>query len=283
MKLCANTCIFIEPSVGDGRILSKLISSSEQFITATTDQTLHRQERSHDGNYEQCQKSLRCVGYDIDPSAVQMAYETLLQNNTTSTPHVNMNSTILCQDFLTVTYQDVMSHLPCSITNGEFPRHDQHIIVVGGPPYTVEERNDEHDTCSSCCHKIQPSRVDLAKRFVLHSLLSLRATAVIFILPKRCKWQATEIHRELSMHGDSHAKSISEQTCSLKTGGMPSSGTSLGEASSQLNMSNNLKSNCSWCHRSEELPNNHFDFQGKWVKQPSILQIWTCTRQHEGI
>jgi hypothetical protein len=282
MKLCANSCIFVEPSVGDGRILSKLISSSEQFITATTIQTWQRQERSHDGKDARSQKSLRCFGYDIDPSAVQMAYETLLQNTTTS-PHENMKSTILCQDFLTVSYQDIINHLPCSITNGEIPRHEQHIIVVGGPPYTVEGRTDDDDTCSSCCNKIQPIRVDLAKKFVLHSLLSLRATAVIFILPKRCKWQATEIHRELSMYSDTHVISISDRTSS-KIEGMSSSGTSSGEATPQLNVrSSNLKSNCSWSHWSEELPNNHFDFNGKWVKQPSILQIWTCTRQHEGI
>lgn len=283
MKLCAKTCTFVEPSVGDGRILSKLISSSEQFITATANnQTLQRQDRPLDDNYELGPRLLRCVGYDIDPSAVEMAHKTLSRTTTTS-PQEKMNSTILCQDFLTVTYQDIMNLSPCSTTYDDFPSHERHVIVVGGPPYTLEGRNDENETCSSDWNQIRPGRVDLAKRFLLHSLLSLRASVVIFILPKRCKWQASEIHRELRVHSNCHATSKSDQTLLKTDDGTPSPAG--GEILPQLNNNNssNLKSNCCWSHFSEELPNSQFDFQGTWIKQPSILQIWICTRQHQSI
>lgn len=278
MKLCAKTCTFVEPSVGDGRILSKLISSSDQFITATTNnQTLQRQDRRRDGNYEQGQRLLRCIGYDIDPSAVQMAYKTLSRSRTTS-PQEQLKSTILCQDFLTVSYQEIMNLSPCSTTNDDFPSTERHVIVVGGPPYTATGRNDEDETCTSDWNPIRSGRVDLTKRFVLHSLLSLRASVVVFILPQRCKWQASDIHRELSLHSNGHATSVSDPTLLKNNDGTPSPAD---EVLPQLNnnSNSNLKSNCRWSHFSEELPNSQFDFQGKWVKQPSILQIWICSKQ----
>jgi hypothetical protein len=265
MKLCANNCIFIEPSVGDGRILSKLFSSSEQIITTTMTEK-QQPQNSHNSSCEggQGQQLLCCVGYDIDPTAVLMAHYTLEKNMRVST-HGSKIPAVFCQDFLTVTYQKIMDYANNTACNSNSDKkHKQHVVVVGGPPYTFQWRNNDH-TCSSS--DVRYGRMDLTKKFILHSLLSLRASVVIFILPQRCERQAHEIHQELMM--------TFQASSSYNSDGISTTATTLGQS---LHECSSLNDNSCWSYTTETLPNNIFDFQGKLVKQPSILQVWTHKR-----
>lgn len=215
MSLCKKDCIFVEPSCGDGRILSKIFSSLAE-------------ER-----HKSCNQQIICVGYDIDQTAVQASRELLAKYNDCFPPPV-----VVCRDFLTTTYQEVIQDANNSCNNNR----TKHVVVVGGPPYT-EAR----------------SRGDLAKQFILHSLLRLDASVVIFILPKRCEKAAREIHEEL-----------------IRRSLLQTNDVFLGTTNNINGLGQNLNSR-TWSYMSETLPNSNFDFQSQSVKQPSILQIWTCT------
>ena len=234
MKLKPDECIFVEPSCGDGRILFKFLSSLTSNLS-----------------------ELRIVGYDIDPHAVQASRRILWSTCSSSLSSLTSNNTttvirtvpIHCRDFLSTTIKDVLQDTSETTMNASDEANQRrHLIVLGGPPYSVNRGYGEH--------AIQR---DLPKRFILHSLLQLRASVVVFILPRRCEQEARETYQDL-IH------------LSLASSSSPSSPGIKDTNMCTLHQSN-LNSN--WFYRSEELPNSLFEFQGTWVKQPSILQIWS--------
>jgi len=104
--------IFIEPSCGDGRILSELLNATKQIEA----------------------DSINTLGYDIDPTAIERA-------------KINLSGSkvaLECKDFLSLSRQDLLSSiLPPTATKEETSSRkrrraddDRKVMVLGGPPYT---------------------------------------------------------------------------------------------------------------------------------------------------
>ena len=109
--------VFIEPSCGDGRIISKLLTATKQM---------------KDG-------SINVLGYDIDANAIERAKTKL-----------NGSKVLLeCKDFLSLSRQDLLSRvqhfhspndeLTLSRKRRRPDNGHEKIIVIGGPPYTPKE------------------------------------------------------------------------------------------------------------------------------------------------
>ena len=109
--------VFIEPSCGDGRIISKLLTATKQMKDT----------------------SINVLGYDIDANAIERAKTKL-----------NGSQVMLeCKDFLSLSRQDLLSNIQNfhssndeSTSSRKRRRPDnghEKIIVIGGPPYTPKE------------------------------------------------------------------------------------------------------------------------------------------------
>ena len=136
------------------------------------------------------------LGIDIDPIAIEKARAKLGQMKDT---------TLRCADFLSLERGQLFSDMPIN--------HETTLVAVGGPPYTPK---------------------NLPEKFVLHSILEMRAEVVVFILPKRCEKDAEAIKERLN------ARSNCEN----------------------------------FCYSNSDLENITFSFEDATVQQPSILQCW---------
>ena len=107
--------VFVEPSCGDGRIISELLNATKQLKANNT----------------------KIVGYDIDPTAIERAKANLSGNEVA----------LECKDFLSLTRRDLLSAI--SSTSLTIPEEETSsrkrrrvdddngkVIVLGGPPYT---------------------------------------------------------------------------------------------------------------------------------------------------
>ena len=146
--------------------------------------------------YDTVQRAI--IGVDIDPNSIQKAEQKLGQQD-------DMVLKSAC--FLSLTPEQIFS---CVSFEGK-----SKLIVLGGPPYTPK---------------------DLPERFILHSILTLDADIVVFILPSRCAKDAEKIQRKLN--------------------------------------SANIKGSTFWCYNNKILDNIFFNFKETTVSQPSILQSW---------
>jgi hypothetical protein len=75
---------------------------------------------------------------------------------------------------------------------------------------------------------------DLPEKFILHSIRELHAAVVVFLLPKRCRKDAVRIQEVLDSNVDKRR----------------------------------------WQYMNKDLANITFDFKGRHVFQPSVLQFW---------
>ena len=146
--------IFVEPSCGDGRILSEIM----RRLTTLQDV---------DANPNTFAKP-SIIGYDIDPVACNACRRRLSDRN--------YSIPVICTDFLQITRQEFRSH--CCDMMGMTDRSVLHkkVVMVGGPPYTVGRGKDIER--------------DLPMKFIVHSFLELGAEHVCFILPERCGKEA---------------------------------------------------------------------------------------------
>lgn len=104
---------FIEPSCGDGRIVSELLNATKQMEA----------------------DSINIIGYDIDPTAIERANAKLSGSEVV----------LECKDFLSLSRRDLLSAIsPPTVTKEETQSRKRRwadddngkIIVLGGPPYT---------------------------------------------------------------------------------------------------------------------------------------------------
>ena len=161
--------VFLEPSCGDGRLITELIRKTSESCTP------------------QC-----IIGYDIDPLAIKKS-----QSNLQGSSGVVLR----CRDFLSLDRKQLLSELSHfdanSNKNVTIPRkrircdeskrgiaeicEQKNIIVIGGPPYSPKS---------------------LPEQFILHSIKELKAEVVVFILPQRCQRDADKIEKFLNAHVD---------------------------------------------------------------------------------
>jgi len=194
--------IFVEPSCGDGRILSKILAA----VAAAP------QLCGLDG-------SPAVFACDIDPNAVEVCRVKF--------PDV----AVRCGNFLHLSREEITKSVlgsergDTASVDDDGSDDDNHLIFIGGPPYTVGRGGDIDR--------------DLPMQFVRHCILELGGEVVAFILPQRCRGDAANLLQQLEDGG-----------C-----GVGLKGTK-------------------WNYINEELDNIFFEFRGRRVKQPSILQIW---------
>jgi len=107
----SSSLVFIEPSCGDGRILSKLLNATKQIDA----------------------DSINILGYDIDPTVIERAKAKLS----------GFKVALECKDFLSLSRQDLLSSIsPRTVTGEEASSRkrvraeDRKVFVLGGPPYT---------------------------------------------------------------------------------------------------------------------------------------------------
>lgn len=104
--------VFVEPSCGDGRIISELLNTKKQLKA----------------------DNVKILGYDIDPTAIERAKANLSGNEVA----------LECKDFLSLSLEDLSN---CTTTTDEETSSRKRrrrassddngkIVVVGGPPYT---------------------------------------------------------------------------------------------------------------------------------------------------
>ena len=136
------------------------------------------------------------VGIEIDPNAIEKAKQKLNGSKVT----------LKCADYLSLQNREQLSP-ECTDSST--------LIALGGPPYSPHH---------------------LPERFILHSIIHMRAAIVVFILPKRLSRDAEKIQKILNDHD------ISER----------------------------------WCFDNKYLENISFSFgeDQTTVQQPSILQSW---------
>ncbi len=199
--------VFLEPSCGDGRLINELLRTNDERTTP------------------------RCIiGCEIDPSAVEKA-------------RLNLQGTgviVKCQDFLSTDKHQLFfgvleSERSSNLTGTEFPfkrrrrviddnnvddgvtetTDDLKLVVIGGPPYTPKSSPE---------------------KFILHSIQTLNAEIVVFIVPERSRNEADRIKTVLNVN--------------------------IAEGESR------------WCCECKDLGKSLFSFQDTIVSQPSILQYW---------
>ena len=168
--------VFLEPSCGDGRLISKLLQSISEF----------KKPSSEKNKYNRF--PYRVIGYDVDPIVIEKSRKNLHGTDVI----------LRCKDFLSLRKRQFLSetsHVDHStnITNNKLPQkkirldkpgtrfpdfcEKAKLIVFGGPPYTPKS---------------------LPERFILHSIQELHAEIVVFILPERCRNDAVKIQKILN-------------------------------------------------------------------------------------
>lgn len=197
--------MFLEPSCGDGRLINELLRTTDRRTTPTA-----------------------ILGCDIDPSAVEKA-----QHNLQGTGVI-----IKCQDFLSTDRQQLLlGAMESDTKNSPLKRRrlvigdynfddrlaetidDLKLVVIGGPPYTPKS---------------------LPEKFILHSVLTLGAEIVVFIVPERCRYEVDKIKKVLNAN--------------------------IAEGENR------------WYCICKDLQNSLFSFQDNVITQPSILQYWSKTK-----
>lgn len=114
-KNANDSLVFVEPSCGDGRIISELLNATKQIKA----------------------DSIQIFGYDIDPTAIERAKTSLSGSEVA----------LECKDFLSLSQEDLLSaiartssnHTEVEALSRKRRRADddnKKLIVVGGPPYT---------------------------------------------------------------------------------------------------------------------------------------------------
>ena len=111
----SGSLVFVEPSCGDGRIISELLNATKHLKA----------------------DNIKILGYDIDPTAIERAKANLSGNEVA----------LECKDFLSLSFRDLLSAI--SSTSSTTPEEQTSsrkrrradddngkVIVVGGPPYT---------------------------------------------------------------------------------------------------------------------------------------------------
>jgi hypothetical protein len=134
------------------------------------------------------------VGIEIDPNAIEKSKQKLNGSKVT----------LKCADYLSLLNREQLSP-ECTDSST--------LIALGGPPYSPHH---------------------LPERFILHSIIHMRAAIVVFILPQRLSRDAEKIQKILNNHD------ISER----------------------------------WSFDNNYLENISFSFGEDTVPQPSILQSW---------
>ena len=110
-----DSLVFVEPSCGDGRIISELLHATKHLKA----------------------DSIQILGYDIDPTAIERAKASLSESE------VGLE----CKDFLSLSKRDLLSAIATkssTTTEAEASSRKRRraddgngkVIVVGGPPYT---------------------------------------------------------------------------------------------------------------------------------------------------
>lgn len=126
--------VFIEPSCGDGRIISKLLDASKQIEA----------------------DSINILGYDIDPIAVESAKTKLSGGSVLA---------LECKNFLSLSLQDLLSAVSRSHSTTEKNSsrkrsrtgdNNRKVIVLGGPPYTPKKLPEQF-----ILHSIQQLKADI--------------------------------------------------------------------------------------------------------------------------
>lgn len=113
------------------------------------------------------------------------------------------------------------------------------IVVFGGPPYTLG--GGDGDLRSQGDPTVDTGR-DLPLQFIRHAAVVLNPRKIVFLLPPRCA-EPEFIERTLcSMQNDDIAEG---------------------------------KDKSSWQVITHPAPCNEFDFCGRIIRQPSVIQVWT--------
>lgn len=146
-------------------------------------------------------QSKNIFGVDIDSVALGKAKQNLSEHNVS----------LQCGNFLSLDRKQ----LNLEMTDME-EKEKQTLVVLGGPPYTPK---------------------NLPERFIVHSIIDLKADIVVFILPKRCANDADDI-------------------CKI------------------LNRTKTHDDDGDWGYTNSDLSNISFSFKDTTISQPSILQSW---------
>ena len=111
-----DSLVFVEPSCGDGRIISELLNATKHIKA----------------------NSIKILGYDIDPTAIERAKTSLSGSEVA----------LECKDFLSLSKQELLSkialtsstHTEEEASSRKRRRADDDdngkVIIIGGPPYT---------------------------------------------------------------------------------------------------------------------------------------------------
>jgi hypothetical protein len=240
-------CLFIEPSCGDGRLLRRLLKVHSQKSLE------ERQEKREMVSFSVC-------GCDIDPNVVQRCLQ--LDNNKDEETKGegeegggSLKDKIHVGNFLETTletfFSKILSPVPIS---APVPPSPSRVIVFGGPPYTCGGGTGQ---LSQSGDSSTDTGRDLPLQFIIHSAVTLRAHAIIFLLPVRCQNEEF-IQRCRSL--------IEEAEQQQQEQSRPQARESEIEKESPPG--------ADWIVSHVSPPNNEFDFCSRIIRQPVIIQIW---------
>ena len=166
--------VFVEPSCGDGSIISKLISTLPKYINqfADSDQDVH-DDTSRNGSLHHHHLPL-ILGYDIDKNAIEKCEAMLSKKRTETHSKPIPRVSLYCCNFLSLTQDKILSHVKAQ-RKKDIDDKGLRFIFLGGPPY------------STGCGSGENIGRDLPSQFVLHSI-HLDAVFISFLLPSRCNF-----------------------------------------------------------------------------------------------
>jgi hypothetical protein len=265
-------CLYLEPSCGDGRLLQALFEQEKMMRGMVNEDELEEKEEKK--NDEKGRKEMTLWGCDIDPKNIMSSgsgvgdgqkYHLHLGNYLETTPE----------------------------SFGFFSTLPSRVIIFGGPPYTcgggtgllTQSGDSTHDTGR-----------DLPFQFIVHSAVTLSAHAIIFLLPTRCQHTDFIQRCQVMIQGESTRDSAKEEMVSalvtqpssaeidseqlhkrLKmtiTAEMADFGSGIDEKSEFQEAGKRFK----WTVSNFHPPNNEFDFCGRVIRQPVIVQVWERSR-----
>ena len=161
-----------------------------------------------------------------------------------------IDGSLISNDLPGIFIGDFMLFERSSLDSMVMSSDDHKLIVLGNPPYT---EGGGYGLIDQAGIPDQDTGRDLPFRFVLHSALDLRATKIAFIVPPRCSdpeyiCRVKEAIECKNKSGPGFCTCIERSRC-----------------------------NGSWKVQTFQPPDTCFQFRGRIVRQPVIIQVWERT------